>query len=354
MPLSPRNPFAAPTPVTSQSELELPQRSKFPQKIERAIAKLKSLQDGDAGVIDAIACGRQAVPALRQILFERERSGLYQTRCRTVEALGGLGDSDVLIEFLETDRIITDPVERVGEDAVINAAARALPNIHDPHVFALLLRLARHAHLTGVIRALGTSGRAEAVPALIAALEDDASRPTAETALRSFGRRTKGALLNAATMQLPVPECESPSSVRRRRSALNLLAEIGVTRQGWAILRHLIDDPDAKIATLACETCLKCASTVERVQSRPAPYQVTRARRLAPPRRQRESLGLAIRGYAGPHRSLSPRSAAAARRRRREKPDRDCPLSYNGARSTRAVRRIGNPDCGEKGKRSQL
>ena len=264
MPLSPRNPFAAPTPVTSQSEREPPQRSKFPQKIERAIAKLKSLQDGDAGVIDAIACGRQAVPALRQILFERERSGLYQTRCRAVEALAGLEASDVLIEFLEADRIITDPVERMGEDAVINAAARALPNVHDPHVFGLLLRLARHAHLTGVIRALGTSGRAEAIPALIAALEDDASRPTAETALRSFGRRTKGALLNAATMQLPVPERESPSSVRRRRSALNLLAEIGVRRQGWAILRHLIDDPDAKIATLACEICLKCASAVER------------------------------------------------------------------------------------------
>ena len=180
------------------------------EKVERAIAKLKSLQDGDTGVIDAIACGTQAVSALRQILFERERSGLYQTRCRAV------GASDVLIEFLEKDRVITDSVERVGEDAVINAAARALPNVHDPHVFALLLRLARHAHVTGVIRALGTSGRAEAIPALIAALEDDASRPTAETALRNFGRRTKGALLNAAIMQLPVPERESPSSVRRR------------------------------------------------------------------------------------------------------------------------------------------
>jgi hypothetical protein len=169
-----------------------------------------------------------------------------------------------LIEFLGTKRIITDPVERVGEDAVINAAARALPNVHDPQVFALLLRLATHSHLAGVIGALGTSGRAEAIPALVAALEDDASRPTAEGALRRLGRRTKSALLNAATMQLSASQRESPSSVRRRRSALGLLAEMGVTRGTWAILRHLLDDPDAKIATLACEICLGCASAVER------------------------------------------------------------------------------------------
>jgi HEAT repeat protein len=235
-----------------------------PQEVERAIAKLKSLQDGDVGVLDVIACGKQAIPALRRILFQRERSGLYQTRCRAIEALAGLKASDVLVEFLETERIITDPVERVGEDAVINAAARALPNVHDPRVFALLLRLARHSHLTGVIGALGSSARAEAIPALIAALEDDASRPTVEAALRTLGRRTKGALLNAATTQLPTSQRESPSSVRRRRSALGLLVEIGMTRETWAILRHLVDDSDAKIATLACEICLRCASAVER------------------------------------------------------------------------------------------
>ena len=127
----------------------------LPQEVERAIAKLKSLQDGDVGVLDVIACGKQAIPALRRVLFERERSGLYQIRCRAIEALAGLKASDVLVEFLEAERMITDPVERVGEDAVINAAARALPNVHDPRVFALLLRLARHSHLTGVIRRVG-------------------------------------------------------------------------------------------------------------------------------------------------------------------------------------------------------
>jgi HEAT repeat protein len=235
-----------------------------PQEVERAIARLKSLQDGDAGILDAIGCGKIAVPALARILFERERSGLYQTRCRAVEALASLGASDLLIEFLETDRVVTDPVERMGEDAVINAVARALPNVHDPRVFGLLLRLARHPHLTGVVSALGISGRAEAIPALIAALEDDASRPIAEAGLRRFARRAKSALLNAATMQLPTAERENPSSIRRRRSALGLLGEIGITRQAWAIIRPFVDDPDAKTTTLACEICLKFGPAVER------------------------------------------------------------------------------------------
>lgn len=238
-----------------------------PQKVERAIARLELFVDGDLGVVDVIACGKDAIPALKGILFARERSGLYQTRCRAVAALSGLGASDVLIDFLEIDRFITDPVERVGEDAVINAAARVLPNVRDPYVFGVLMRLSYHSRLTGVIGALGTSGRVEAIPALVAALEDDASQPIAEASLRRLGWRTGGALLYAATIQLPTPERESPSSVRRRRSALGVLAEIGVTRQAWPMLRRLMDDNDVKITMLACEICFGRGSAVERFKA---------------------------------------------------------------------------------------
>jgi PBS lyase HEAT-like repeat len=234
------------------------------QKLDQAITKLKMLHECDTAILDVIACGGPAVPALRNILFTRERSGLYQVRCRAVEALAALGVTDVLIEYLETEPIISDPIERLGEDAVINAAARLLSNARDPRVFAILLRLGRHAHLTGVVAALGASGRAEAIPALVSALEDDASRSTAEASLRSFGRRARGALFNAATMQLPNGERESPSSIRRRQSALGLLDDIGVTREAWTILRHLVDDRDTKVAILACKICLKCATAVER------------------------------------------------------------------------------------------
>jgi hypothetical protein len=232
--------------------------------LDKAISKLDSLHDGDLAVTEVVACGKAAIPALQNILCREEKSGLYQTRCRAAEALALLGATNVLIDYLRTERVITDAVERLGEDAVINAVARLLAHECEPCVFAVLLRLGRHAHLAGVIGALGASRRPEAIPALIAALEEDGSRPTAEAALRRFGRRTGGALLNAATMQLPSRDRESPSSVRRRQSALALLAESGINRQGWINLRHLVDDPDARVATLACEICLRCATLAER------------------------------------------------------------------------------------------
>ena len=69
--------------LTSQSEREL--LSEVNTK-NRARMPSRSPQDGDGGVIDAIACGRQAVTgAYEQILFS-ERSGLYQTRAGAIEA----------------------------------------------------------------------------------------------------------------------------------------------------------------------------------------------------------------------------------------------------------------------------
>lgn len=234
------------------------------QQVERAIAKLKSSHDGDLGVLDVIACGERAIPALRRILFEREPSGLYHARRRAVEALAALGAHDVLIEFLEVERTIADPIERVGEDAVINAAALALANTHDRHVFELLLQLARRPALTGIIGALGAFENVEAIPALINALEEDASRFTAEAALRKLGRSARAALLRAVDTRVPLGEHESESSARRRRSALKLLAEMGGPCTAWKGLRHLIHDKDAKVAALACEIGLARASASER------------------------------------------------------------------------------------------
>jgi hypothetical protein len=237
------------------------------QQVERAVAELKSFRNGDLGVVHVIACGEKAIPALRTMLFEREPSGLYQARCRAVEALAALGAHDVLIEFLEAKRTIADPIERVGEDAVINAAALALANSREQHVFEMLLRLAQRPALTGVIGSLGALGRVEAIPALIDALEEDASRPTAEAALRKLGRPARAALLRAATARVPSGERESESSARRRRSALKLLAEIGVSRDAWRSLRPLMRDNDATIAALACKICFDRAAAAERTDA---------------------------------------------------------------------------------------
>jgi HEAT repeat protein len=235
--------------------------------VEETIAALRSFQHGDRGILDVIRCGAQAVPFLRAMLFERERSGLFQTRCRVVQALAALDAYDVLIEFLKANRTIADPVERVGEDAVINAAALALANVREQRVFELLLRLAQRSALTGVIGALGGLGRVEAIPVFIDALEEDASRYTAETALWKLGKKACPALLSTVDLKLPSLGRESESSVRRRRSALKLLAEMDRSRAAWRRLRHLMRDDDAPLAARACEIGLTRGSASERTDA---------------------------------------------------------------------------------------
>jgi HEAT repeat protein len=234
------------------------------QDVEQAIRKLKSLHDGDIGVVEVIACGKPTIPALRTLLFEREPSGLFQTRCRAVEALAKLGAHDVLFDYLSTGRVADDPVERLGDDAVINAAAQALVRVREERVFQLLLRLAQRPSLTGVIRALGAFGRQEAIPLLINALEDDASRQAAEAALKKTGRAARPALVSSANSRVPSPEHESESSLRRRRSAVRLLLEIGISQKIWPALRRLMRDADAKISLLACKLCLVSAPATEK------------------------------------------------------------------------------------------
>jgi hypothetical protein len=240
-----------------------------PVDVTHAVAKLKSFSEGHRGVADVIACGGRAIPALRRVLFEREPSGLFQPRCRAIEALAALGAYNVLIDFLQADRRIADPIECLGEDAVMNAAALALAlaNVREPRVFDLLLRLAQRPALTGVIGALSAFKRTEAIPLLIDALEEDASRHTAETALWKLGKKTRAALLQTVDLKVPSDERESESSARRRRSAFKLLTEMDGSRAVWRQLRHIMHDKDAKLAARACEIGLARGSALERIDA---------------------------------------------------------------------------------------
>ena len=125
----------------------------------------------------------------------------------------------MLVEYLNAQREIADAVERAGEDAVINAAARALAGLHEERILTSLMSLAETRLLPGVIVALGGFGRVETIRYLIEALAEDESRPAAEAGLRNLGSCARQALLVAATHCSPSVERESDSSLRRRRSA---------------------------------------------------------------------------------------------------------------------------------------
>jgi hypothetical protein len=223
--------------------------------LQRAIARLLSLEEGNDGLLETVAVGHSAIPALRQALFKREPSGIFEGRCRVVEALSRLGADDVLLDYLQTPRAIEDPIERTGEDAVINATARALAKSPDPNVLAVMLRFARDRPRQGIIEALTGRRRFDALPYFIRGLEEDTTRREAAKAILALGPAARPALLSAAVS--PSMEVEPESSKRRRRIALHLYGDLGGDpAQDQAALLGLIDDRDYEVAVTACDIWL--------------------------------------------------------------------------------------------------
>jgi hypothetical protein len=208
--------------------------------IRRLVGKLDSLLEGEQAAASLVAFGPAAIGPLRRFLMEGRPSGIYQPRRWAVEALAGLQAKDVLLEYLRSDRQIPDAVERMGEEAVQNAAAAALKQWPGEDVYEVLTGILQRRHLAGAVATLGELRRTEAIPFIIAALEDDVCRAAAENALRQMGRAAVPELMFAALNPWPDREEETPLSLQRRSSAAQLLTEIGVSEEEWMRLRPLI------------------------------------------------------------------------------------------------------------------
>jgi len=230
-----------------------PNRLAESEALNRALTDLRALAHTDRGVLEAIACGPAAIPALRDILWACEPSGLFTPRCAAVEALAALGAEDVLIEFLAAPHEIVDPVARAGTEAVMDRAARALMRCQDPRLPVLLRRLAETRLLPGAIEWLGAHGRIEALSCLIQALGDDVARPSAIAALQDLGAAAIPALWRACADPAPDRDHETDTSRRRRRAALTILRDIDADAATAPIgmLKRLADDGDFGIATTA-------------------------------------------------------------------------------------------------------
>jgi HEAT repeat protein len=226
--------------------------------VAEAITRLSALREGDRAVLDLIALGRVAIPELRDFLFRREPSGLFEPRCNAVSALASLRAEDVLLDFLEHAPAvhIADPIERTGEDAVINAAARALRHRRDDACFAALMDIAKQGPMAGVIEALGDMGRDLAIPRLIEGLSSDFTRGVAGAALSKFSSKSRLMLIAVALNPRPAEESETTTSRRMRWSALGVLADIGLTPEEWSLLKLLMDARDVRVAALTCRLAL--------------------------------------------------------------------------------------------------
>ena len=196
-------------------------------EIRRYVEELNSLKEGSAAVTKLIACGRSAIEPLRRYLLEGKPSVVYDSRRWAVETLAALGAKDVLLEYLQREKDIADPAVRMGEEAVESAAARELKRWPSEEVFQVLLGISRERCLPGVLEALGEFQRPEAVPCLVKALEDDVCRRTAEDALRKIGPAAEPDLIRPAITPRPDRRAEKPSSLMRRRSAVDCLRKSG-------------------------------------------------------------------------------------------------------------------------------
>jgi len=221
------------------------------RNIEELIAALDNLREGERAVVALIACGPRAVAGLRRFLIGGRPATVYQPRRWAVEALGGLNAREVLEEYLLLPPV-ADPEVRWAEEAVQNAAIREFLRWPDARTADFLLDLSRKKMLVGLVEVLGQLRLPEAIPYLDRALEDDVCRSAAEEALIGLGEAAREHLLLSADFRLPVGRPESPSSLRRRQSALRVLAAVGIRPEEWPRLQRLVEEEDPEIAVRAC------------------------------------------------------------------------------------------------------
>jgi HEAT repeat protein len=225
-------------------------------EIERFIAGLDSISDGELGVSLLVAYGEQVVPPLRRFLLWGRPKSVYVGRQRAVQVLGQLGAVSALIEYLLAEKQIPDPVLRYSEEAVENSAARELRLWQTEEVFDALLLVIRQRPLRGAVEAIGAFGRKEAVPALIECLEDDIARPSAEEALKLLRGMAIEDLITALRSPEPSAAHELPGSLLRRQSALRVLSAGALSLSQWERLRFLLYDRDPLLSVRAAGIAL--------------------------------------------------------------------------------------------------
>jgi len=219
-------------------------------QVERLIAALDSLVDGDLAVPMLIACGERAVPYLEHVLLSGSPRTIALPRCRAVHALGELGAYSILISYFCEYEPPGDAAVLFAEDAVRSAVARELLRWKSDEVFRVLLDAAKQRATSGITLALGEFHRSESVPLLFELLEDDLCREEAKDGLRKV-REAAHQYAILSIRGTTALQLSGPSSLRRRRATLQLLDEFGVSSAEWQDLRPFLFEHDADVVIAA-------------------------------------------------------------------------------------------------------
>jgi HEAT repeat protein len=222
------------------------------KQIERLVAALDSLMDGELAVPMLIASGERAVPQLERFLLAGSPRAIALPRCRAARVLGDLGARSTLISYFREYKRPADAVVLFAEDAVRSVVARELLRWISDEVFRVLLAATRQRATSGLVLALGEFHRPEGVPVLFELLEDDLCREEAKEALGKVSEVAhQYAILSIRG--LTGTEMQGASPLCRRRAALRLLGKFGVCPEEWRDLRDFLSDQDAGVVVAAAE-----------------------------------------------------------------------------------------------------
>lgn len=221
------------------------------QQIDRLIGALDSLKDGDLAVDMLIACGERAIPTLALFLLKGSPRTVSLPRCRAARALGELGAYSVLLAYFRDYERPQDAAVLFAEDSVRSAVAHELMRWKCDEVFRVLLAATKQRATEGLVQALGEFRRSQTIPVLFELLEDDLCRDQAMESLRKIPDAARQYAILALRGFLDI-KLDGPSALVRRRSVLQLLAQLGVASGDWEGLRTILweDDPGTVIAAV--------------------------------------------------------------------------------------------------------
>lgn len=235
------------------------------EHLRHLVEGLNSLTEGESAATMLVSSGVRVIPLVAEFLIRGRPVSVPEPRRRAVRVLADLGAVDDLIRYLEWDKRIADPVLRFSEESVESLAAELLARWPTQRVFDVLLRLGQHRKLIGLCSAFAQLRRPESIPVLIQNLRDGVcGRPAAE-ALKQMGRVVVPELLAAAITPEMNGETELPASLQKRRLAVRILGQVGLSEDDWNAIRSLSHDDDTEIAARACIAGIPLATEAERI-----------------------------------------------------------------------------------------
>lgn len=243
-------------------------------QLEHWVAVLDSIMNGELAMNMLIASGDRAVPYLEHFLLAGPPRTIALPRCRAVRALGELGAYSTLISYFREYAFPADAEVLFAEDAVRSAVARELVRWKSDEVLQVLMAAAQQRATGGLVLAIGEFHRPEAVPLLFQILEDDFCREEAKDGLRKVrdAAYQYAILLIRGLSETPF---YGPSALHRRRAALQLLDEFGVSSSEWRDLRQFLAESDADVVISAARIGFHVASGTARQRIVEALFRVS-------------------------------------------------------------------------------